>query len=279
MVQRAVEGGKNYELTANPEYLNFKSVKIATVDESKPWKPALTVDVIKVDGAVAEGIDANTPFFKLTDKNGKEILVSAATAGHIQDLHINGTDLGSKFDEPDLQSLFQDVASHMPEGQADREGIFTFDMDMGKSMGSEGLASFAELMNDGVLEEKDIALAQEFKAEVQALNRESDQEKMRAFVAGYAASHPEALVQFVLIRGDRAIVPQVKAPKRPTTKLFVMMGPDASGSKPSIYTLAPGRDMPRHPIAGQHTTAQGVFSEATFQQSADVWFNTVMLAG
>jgi hypothetical protein len=58
-----------------------------------------------------------------------------------------------------------------------------------------------------------------------------------------------------------------------------MMGPDASGSKPSVYTLAPGRDMPRHPIRGQHTSREQVFDEATFQQSADAWFNTVMLSG
>ncbi len=274
-----VEHRPSYTLQVNPEFLDFTALKVTSQDEAKSWKPALTVEVTKADGSVVRDLDANIPFFTFKDSQGKEIIVTAATAGHIYHLHIQGEDLGSHFNEPSLQALFADLAAHMPAGLADREGIFTFDIAMDKNMGKEGIASMDELVRDGILTPDDVAAARAYKSEVQALNKGGDKEAMRAFVDQFAEDNPHAKVTFALIRDGEAIVPQVRAAKRVTQKLFVMMGPDTSGEKRNLYTIAPGRDMPRHPIAGQHVSREGVVDEASFQQSANAWFDTVMLVG
>jgi len=272
-----VEKKANYTVEANPRFSGYQSMHVTERDETKPWKPAKTIEVTHADGT-KESVDAMVPAFMFTDRNGDQISVQVGTVEHIDNLHFKGEDLGSRFQEPDIQTLFADAAKRMPEGLVARKGIFTFDLDMGKEMGKEGLASLEELVNDGVVRPEDVALIRSVKAEVQALNKESDSAKMRAFVEAFSQQHPDARIQFSLIREDRAIVPTVSAPKRSTSKLFVMMGPDDQG-KTTLFTMAPGRDMPRHPIRGQHTSREGQFDEATFQQSADAWFETVMLSG
>ena len=282
MSRRAdAERAAHYEVAANPEFLGFESVQVTEYDEAKPWRPAKTLEVVGADGSKAEGVDANAMAFTLKDVEGNEIEVSIGTAGHIDALHIKGEDLGSKFDEPDFESLMRDAAARLPDGLATRKGIFTLDVDMGKGMGMEGIASLDELVRDGVLTEEDVALARSYKAEIQRLNLEGDSKALQSFVAKFAEEHPDAKVGFKLIRDDRAIVPAVVSPKRPTTKLFVMMGPHPTKSdRVSLYTLAPGRDMPRHPIRGQHTSVDGKdFNAESFQQSAEAWFETAMLTG
>jgi hypothetical protein len=272
------EKAPKYSLKANEEYLGFQQVKVTEVDESKPWKPASKVEVTKRDGSIAEGLDANASFFTLKDAEGNEIIVTAATAGHIDELHIKGQDVGSVFDEPDLQSLFKDAAEKLPEGLAKRKGIFTLDVNMGKSMGSEGISSMDELVAAGSLSQDDVDAAVAMKEEVQRLNRASDVPAMTAFAEQYKKDHPDAAVQFTVARGA-VLLPTVDAPKQPTNKLFVMMGPDATGQKVGVYTVAPGRDMPRHPIPRQYTDREGKFDEEGYKQSEEKWFNTVMLTG
>ncbi|MCI0479000.1 hypothetical protein L0Y59_00440, partial [Candidatus Uhrbacteria bacterium] len=114
------------------------------------------------------------------------------------------------------------------------------------------------------------------KDKVFALNRRGTPEERQAFVDAYRAAHPESRLQFQLIRDEKILVPVIIKEKRPTTKLFAMVGPGADG-KPSVYTLAPGRNMPRHPVPGQHTDKDGNFDEETFKESANAWFDTVML--
>lgn len=277
--RREAEKRGNYSLEANEQFLGFERVNVTEFDESLPWKPAKTVEVIQADGSKVEDLEASTPFFTFKDANGKEIVVSAEAAGHIDQLHIKGEDVGSKFDEPSLEALFQDMAVQLPEGLADRPGIFTLDVEMGKNMGMEGIASTEELVASGRLSQVDIDAAQSVREEVQRLNREGTEEERLAFAEKYAEEHPDAGVQFTAAREDKVLLPTVKAPKQPTTKLFVMMGPNPAGDKKALYTIAPGRDMPRHPVPGQYTDREGAFDEAGYQEAEQKWFDTVMLTG
>lgn len=267
-----------YSLETNQQYLNFQRVEVTKIDESKPWKPALEVKITKGDGTTVEGLDANTPFFTFVDKDGNEMTVSAATSGHIDSLHIKGEDAGSKFDEPSLEDLFRDASAKMPGDIAKQPGISAFDVDMKKSMGKEGLASMQELLASGALTEADVAAVKDLKDKVKELNKTGKKEEKEAFIVDFKVNHSDCKIQFQLIRGE-VLVPIVDAPKQETTKLFMAFGPDASGQKKTLYTAAPGRNMPRHPNPGQHTSREGVLDENTFDESANAWFDTVMLTG
>ena len=100
---------------------------------------------------------------------------------------------------------------------------------------------------------------------------------MDEFVDSYATEHPDAKIQFQKVRGG-AVVPIVKAPKQDTTELFLAFGPDGKGGK-TLFTAAPGRNMPKHPVASQHKNQDGSINQESFRQSADAWFDTVMLVG
>jgi hypothetical protein len=271
--QPTQEGAPPFVVEAAPEYATFEKVEVTEVDETKPWKPATKV-AVTLEGGQRVEIDANTPFFTFRGREGKNLTVSAAAAGHIDELHIRGTDAGSLFDEPSLEALMQDAAPKIPAEVATAPGVSAFDIEMGKGMGHEGIAAMDELVESGVLTPEDVATAAALKDEVVALNREGTKEAKEAFIV----AHGQGKVGFRLIRGD-VLVPVVEAPKRPTTKLFMVFGPGASGDTKTLYTAAPGRNMPRHPNPNQHKNADGVLDEVTFKESSDAWFTTVMLTG
>jgi len=267
----------NFQIESNPEFLGFQKVEVTSTDESKPWKPAKEVRVTKKDGSIAENVDANMPFFTFQDKGGGEMTVSAAAAGHIDNLHIKGQEAGSKFDYDSLENLFKVVAEKLPEKVATEPGVSAFAVNMGKKMGKEGVATMEELVRDGVMEETDIETARAKKGDVVRLNLEGDAEEKQKFIDQFKAENPDCKVQFQLIRGE-VLVPIVDAPKRETTELFQVWGPGADGRK-TVYTMAPGRYMPRHPNPGQHKDKAGKLNEETFNESSEAWFNTVMLIG
>ncbi|MBU1032641.1 MAG: hypothetical protein ABII13_03450 [Patescibacteria group bacterium] len=267
----------NFTLDVDPTFEGFQSVEVTKIDDSKPWKPAMEVKVTNGDGTVVEGVDANRAVYTFKDSKDQSIIVSIATAGHIDDLHIHAKEPGSKFEQASLTELMQDISKHLPEDVMDRKGISTFDMEMGKHMGLEGIASMDELMEAGVLTPQDIASARMEKDHVFELNKSGSMDEKEAYIESYRAAHPENKIQFQFVR-DTVVVPVVNSPKLPTTKLFMMMGPD-SNEKLSMFTIAPGRDMPRHPNPGQHTDQEGKFDEETFKQSADAWFDNPMLIG
>ena len=260
-----------YELVTSRKYLKFRKVEITERDESKLGKPATKVRVTKENGEAVE-IAAVTPFFVFKSRSGKELVVPALTAGHIDELHIKGTEDGSLFTEPSLEALMRDIAPRIPESIVEEPGISELSVDMGKGMGQEDIASMRELVSDGVLTEEDVTQATALKEEVMGLNKAGTKEAKEAFIAG----HADGKVRFQLIRGD-VLVPVVDAPKRPTTKLFMVFGPVEGDDRKMMYTAAPGRNMPRHPNPNQHKNAEGVLDEQTFKESADAWFNTVML--
>lgn len=266
-----------YQLEIDPTFEGFSGVKVTKYDETKPWKPALEVKVTQANGDVVEAVDASKPVYTFKDQEGRTLNVSIATAGHIDDMHIHAKEPGSKFEQESLSELMRDVAAHLPADVMNRPDISTFDMEMGKHMGLEGVASMDELLHEGAVTETDVATAQSEKSRVFELNKSGAVEDKLAFIEEFRSAHPESKIQFQLVR-DTVVVPVVATAKRPTTKLFMMMGPGADGT-PSMYTLAPGRDMPRHPNPGQHKDREGNFNEETFKQSADAWFSTVMLTG
>lgn len=273
----ANERARNHEIEANEDFLNFLKVEVTKIDETKPWKPALEVRVDKANGEVVEGLDANTTFFTFRDEEGNEMTVTAAAAGHIDSLHIKGEDAGSKFDYDSLQSLFEDVAKKMPKEIASNPGVSDFAIDMGKKMGKEGLASMNELRAEGILTEDDLSAVEAVRAEVVELNKSGDSEAKEAFVKRFKEENPDCKIQFQIVRGT-VLVPVVDTAKRDTTSLFVVFGPGAHGRK-TAYTMAPGRHMPRHPNPGQHKNSEGILDENTFNESANAWFDTVMLIG
>lgn len=268
---------RGYVLDSNQEFLGFQKVEVTKTDDTKPWKPALEVRVTKADGTVVEGLDANMPFFTFRDSEGNDMTVTAAAAGHIDQLHIKGEDAGSKFDYPSLEAVFKDVAQKLPKEVATAPGVSDFAVDMGRHMGKEGIASMAELEAEGILSESDLRTAESVRAEVRELNKSSDEGAKKAFAEKFKADNPDCKVQFQLVRGT-VLVPTVDTAKLDTTKLFMVFGPGADGKK-TAYTMAPGRHMPRHPNPNQHKSEGGVLNEKTFKESADAWFDTVMLTG
>lgn len=271
---------KAFELDVNGEFAGFAKVEVTKRDETKPWKPGLEVRVTKADGSVAEGLAASTPFFtfKAKAEGGKDLTVSAEAAGHIDGLHIKGEEAGSRFDYADIGELMADAKDKIPAEVATAPGVSAFDVEMGRMMGREGIAGMDELLESGTIAQEDIDAAMAVKDEVHELNKAGTAEAKQAFIAKFKETHPDAKVQFQLVRGT-VLVPIVDAPKRPTTKLFMVFGPDATGDAKTLYTMAPGRNMPRHPNPGQHTDKEGKLDEKTFKESSDAWFSTVMLTG
>jgi len=276
-IERAfsAEFQKPYKVEVNGKYLDFQSIEETKHDETKPWKPALEVTVVTKNGKKIEGLNANTPFFTFEDTYGNKMTVSAAAADHIDKIHIKGEDEGSKFDESSLKTLFENASAKMPEGIAREKGVSAFDIEMGKSMGKEGIATLEELKGMGYLTDKDITGAEAIKLEVKDLNKEGSIEEKNTFIEKYRTDYPDSKIQFQLVRGS-VLVPVVDAPKHDTTRLFMVFGPDANGDK-TLYTVAPGRNMPRHPNPDQHRNVEGVFDEKTFNESAEAWFETAML--
>ncbi|MFA4891195.1 MAG: hypothetical protein WC604_02485 [Candidatus Gracilibacteria bacterium] len=270
----------NYTLLSEPKYKGFQKVEVTEVDQSKPWKPPVKVKVTTADGREEE-IAASTPFHTFEGNEGKKLTVSAATAGHVDNLHIKGTEPGSHFDFPSLEALLADVADKLPAGITDTPGPSAFDMDMGKKMGTEGLATMQELLTDGVITQSDIDAAQRYREEVTQLNKIGDQGARQAFVAKFASENPDCKIQFQVIRGGAVLVPTVKAPKRPTNKLFMVFGPTDPAQKDvkTMWTTAPGRYMPRHPVPTQFSEAEGGPEGDAYKEAATAWFNTVMLVG
>lgn len=261
----------------NPEMATFSQVDITKVNDELPWKPPVEVSVTLPDGRVAEGVDAATPVYAFKDQLGNDLSVSIATAGHIDSLHIKGIEAGSKFDYDSLGELFADMAPKIPaEVATSQDEVSAFSMDMGKHMGQEGIATMDELVSDGVLDAGDIETVMQTKEGVIELNHSGTEEEKAAFVEEYRKEHPDAKIQFQLIRGG-VIVPIVDGPKRDTNELFVVFGPGQNGK--TMYTAAPGRFMPKHPNPDQHRDDTGSINESTFSESADAWFNTVMLTG
>lgn len=268
---------QKYVLNSNQEFLGFQKVEVTKTDDSKPWKPALEVRVTKADGSVTENLDANTPFFTFSDQRGNKMTVTAAAAGHIDQLHIKGEDAGSKFDYPSLETLFKDIAQKIPQEIASAPGVSDFSVDMGRHMGKEGIAEMEELRAEGVLSETDLAVVETVRSEVRELNKTGDEEAKKTFVKKFKEENPDCKVQFHIVRGT-VLVPIVDVAKRDTTKLFMVFGPGVDGNK-TAYTMAPGRHMPRHPNPNQHRNQDGALNEQTFQESANAWFDTVMLTG
>ena len=269
---------KGFTLERNDRFKDFAKVEVTKTDDSKPWKPPVEVTVTMADGQRVEHLPASTSFYTF-HKGDAALTVSAAAAGHIDSLHIRGEDPGSRFDEPSFDALMADVAPKIPDEVTETPGPSAFSVEMGKNMGKEGIAAIDELLKDGTVRSEDVMSATLVKADVIELNKNGTHESKQAFADAFRAKHPESRIQFQLVRGS-VLVPVVDAPKRPTTKLFMVFGPDeARPGQKTMWTAAPGRNMPRHPDPKQHMDKDGKLNDETFNESANAWFDTVMLTG
>ncbi len=246
-------------------------MSVLTTDDSKPWKPALTVEVRTPRGL--QVVDASTPYLTL-GKGDTALVVSIAAAGHIHHLHIDTKEPASRFAFDSVSSLFTAITNLIPKDRLLQEGVQAFAINLGRSMGAEGIASMSELVADGVLPQADVDVARLVRDEVMHLNATGSLDEKRAMAARYRTEHPDSKIQFILVRGS-VLVPTVAAPKRETTELFLAMGPAESGAGKTLYTAAPGRFMPRHPDPAQFAD-EGVSGPA-FREAAAAWFDTVML--
>lgn len=284
-VDTTVEQEKQaFHLESDQAFIGFQKVEVTKVDDTKPWKPPVEVAVTLQDGSKKEGLEASTPFFTLRSADGKmNATVSAAAAGHIDGLHIKGTEPGSHFDYQSIDALLEDVSHKLKPEMLEGPGPSAFSVDMKRGMGKEGISSFDELKDQGFIGDEDIKAAVSARSEVAKLNMSGTADEKKAFVASFKAAYPDNSIQFQVLR-DVVVLPIVNAPKQPTTKLFMVFGPDEKrpGQK-TAWTMAPGRSMPRHPNPAQHMEKQPdgsmKLNEKTFQESSDAWFETVMLTG
>lgn len=283
------EAGENraYQLLMSKELHDYNGLKV-TAEEEKPYgRVSSKIEVTKADGSTVE-VSAFDPMYKLKGETGLEVEVSVGTVQHIDSLHFKAEDAGSLLDFPSMDELMRDISRKLPADLADRPGFLTMDIEMGKHVGEEGIASLSELKSGGVLNEADLMTVEAVRAEVMALNKEGDPASKAAFTQKFKADHPECKVQFIVIRNERkddkevpntgVVVPAVVSPKRPTTKLFLMLGPTNKDKVKPLYTAASGRDMPLHPLPKQHLV-DGKINEKTFKASSDAWFDTVQLVG
>jgi len=271
----------SYRLEVNQEYLDFQNMEVVERDESKSWKPPVKVKVVKSNGS-EEVIAADTPFFMLEDSSGNRLSIVAAVANHIESLHIKGEDTGSRFDHKSLYELFADLELRLPEGIAIKAGVSDLSLEMNKAMGSEGLASIAELLNDGVIETTDVEIVKSLKDQVFCLNKKGTSEERKAFVEKFQQKHIEAKVQLRVFRDGEVILPVVSSVKRPTTRLFMVWRPvdekdrDRLGDK-TLRTACPGRWMPKHPIPS-HFEEDGYGADSKeYREAQEAWFQTVVL--
>lgn len=266
----------NYTLDINSDYENFQSIVVSEIDETKPWKPATKVTITTKDGSVIEWVDANTPLYTFNDIDWNQVHVTAATAGHIYDLHIKWTDLGSKFNYDNLTDLFSDVVKKLPLDIAREKWVSAFSIDMWRGMWKEGIANIDELKAAWIIGNSDILAISFAKEDVFSLNKQWTKEEKQDFINRFSQENPHSKIQFQLVR-DSVIVPIVYTRHIDTTKLFMVFGPWTNKDK-IMYTAAPGRHMPRHPDVNQHKDSETwEINDATFKESSDAWFTTVML--
>ena len=267
-----------YQLeVANRRLSEFSSVEITARDETVAWKPVTEMEVTYADGSIDQNVDPFAPVYEFKAEDGV-LTVPIQTASHIDETHIHSTEPGSQFGYDSLADLLEDVAKKLPAGLAsDPSQRATLTLEMDKSTGKEGIASLGELEASGILSESDIQSVLGLKEGVTSLNESGDLEAMEAFVTNFAEENPDSKIQFQVVRNG-AIVPVVKTPPHDTNELFLAFGPDKQGGK-TLYTAAPGRSMPKHPIASQHMNQDGSINQKSFKESADAWFNTVMLVG
>jgi len=265
----------NYDGELNLEFVEFNRMKGTEVDESLPYKPPLKVSVAMEDGSTVE-TDASTPYVVFEDYLGGRLDISLAVAGHIKDLHIDGNEAGSVFNVSSLRELMDVVGANLPTGVAGEAGVSAFSVETGRAMGEEGVGALSELLDKGLVAAEDIDSLSLSGAEIARLNLEGTPEDRATFVEAYNVQHPNSKIILQQIRGG-IIIPAAKVPKQPTTELFMVFGPTGDKTK-TMYTMAPGRVMPRMPNPSEHIQ-DGVVNAETFKESSDAWLNTVMLIG
>lgn len=268
---------ENLSLDTNTEYADFKEIVVTKVDETKPWKPALEVEVTKSDGS-KEVIPANTPVFKIKDKDGNEIIMNIESANHVTDRHIHKNDIGSKFYYPNVKDLMEDIYSNIPVEIASNSEKSEVSIDMGKIIGTETVSSKEELKEKGIITDEDINTVEAYRTEVADLNRggENTRDAKELFVNVFNRDHPDCKIQFSVLNNG-VLLPVVKSTPQETSEIFMVIGNNDEKGR-SFRTLTPGRYMPKFPDPKSHyTNENNMFDEEGYKKSEEAWFDTVML--
>lgn len=175
-----------------------------------------------------------------------------------------------------MQELLIDLSRKIPSAELQKTGTHAFSVNMDKLMGKEGLSSLVELTSKGVINTEQIRYLEQFKDQVFEINLNGTEQEKKDFINQFNSTNLNFPIFFQLIRG-RVIVPCIRLEKQNTTSLFVAMGPLNDQRSRELYTLAPGRYMPRHPDASQHIDARGNLNLESFLESSNAWFYTIML--
>lgn len=266
----------SFELKINADLQGFEAVEVTSVDESLPYKPPLEVAVTLADGTVAE-VAASTPYAVFVDKDGGRLEVSIASAGHVKELHVDGKDAGSVFDVSTIDELLVIVQEHLPEGIAESDGVSAFSVETSRPMGEEGVGGLDVLLSAGLVSSEEVEEIAANTEVIIKLNLEGSDEDKNRFVAEYNAQHEGSKIKLQQVRSG-VIVLAADVPKQPTTELFMVFGPTGEENTKTMYTMAPGRFMPKMPNPSEHTV-DGAVDENTFKESTDAWLSTAMLVG
>ncbi len=162
-------------------------------------------NVIEIEcGNTKETIPANQ-VVKVMEKDGVTINIEAGSAEHIYSTHISpAAPPGSKFDGvksiDELSGKIRDnfdftkIQSDLDKGAGPlEEKKFVGTIDIGEKM-KTGVATLSEAAQKLGVTEEEIVEYQKHIGEIIALNKDGDEEKKKAFIASYNASHPDSKI-------------------------------------------------------------------------------------
>lgn len=231
--------------------ISFKDIQPSQFHPEKKWM-ATHFKIERPDGTVEE-VESTTPLLTMQTKDGTRIEVPAFAAHHVTTLHRKGEEAGSTLGDS-LEASFRAVEEHLPEKLPFAKESAAFEIDLGKTTGTEGVASQKEMLEKGIVSEADLKALATAKDEVFRLNLVGTDEDKQKFVDAFNAK-PELSGRNVKlgVRGG-AVAPFFITERQATTKMFVVVGKekDPDGSEHNrIWTIAPGRYMDKLPTDGK----------------------------
>ena len=272
-----------FTVKPNADLLNFSSVKSAGTDE----RGQDLVDVFWEHGGALRQIRASTPAFTLLQSGTKRpaAILTIERAGHIQRLHLQHSEAGSYFTplvhdayntEPvSLSMVVNQLAATMKLSSL--RGYWlrrTLELPAGNLPGREGVASTDELLAKGVIDQGEYNLLYDLKDHIISANEtpglEIKRECIKLFDSLRVRYSPLSLKLLRGEEGDGVVVPHVATMPQPTSKMMVELTRAKPKAPIQIHTIAPGREMPRHPIAPLFTH-QGSLDTRSLHSAAERW--------
>ena len=185
----------------------------------------------------------------LRDFSGMTVEVTARSFEHIFSRHVRAQEAGGVFIADSLEEIFRLVARYVPEHlDFENKQSIALEIETEAVVGTEGVISVQELLNQGVVSDEDVTVLNLSQEEVFLLNRSGDLDQKKNFVRKFNQEFESRNVRLGL-RAE-AIVPFYKTPRPQTKKIFMALGKDQDESGNEhirMYTIAPGRAMEKLP--------------------------------